>query len=162
VRGAGAGSLSGPGSARGGSQRLLAPLIGAALVSAGCQQGIPWRGYSFEPVYADSRAEGKLTFVYFRSWALVSCTEFEDQVLSSKAVVDATRDMNCVALEYDWDAVMAKAWGLDRPPAFAVVDPAGAVLSKGVGAVSESTLLEAVRQAKQRFHGPLAEQRPAP
>ncbi|MGE0480535.1 MAG: hypothetical protein AB7Q17_08695 [Phycisphaerae bacterium] len=122
-----------------------------ALAMAGCAPGIAWRLETFDRVHADAKPAGKLTFVYFRNWYDVACTNFEEQVLKSPAVLKETADLVCVPLSYDWDRALAQPWGLDRAPAFAVVAPDGAVLASGQGTITEPALLDALRSAKAQY-----------
>lgn len=123
-------------------------LAAAGIGVAGCQPGINWRGYAYEPVLTQSRKDGKLTFVYFRSWASVRSSQFEETVLKSQAVRDATADLNCVALEYSVDAALARSFGLDSEPSFAIVDTNGRVLATASGEISRERVLRAISDAK--------------
>jgi len=123
----------------------------AGLGTSGCSAGIRWQGYVFDPVYAKSRAENKLTFVYFRNWYAVECTEFEENVLKQPVVLEATPDLACVKLDFDWDRPLAEKWGVRQAPAFVIVDPAGRVLARGEGDISLEALLDAIDQAKEEF-----------
>jgi hypothetical protein len=105
----------------------------------------------FDPVYAKSRAENKLTFVYFRNWYATGCTEFEENVLKQPPVLHATTDLACVPLDFDWDRPLAERWGIRQTPAFVIVDPEGRVLARGEGDISLETLLDAIGQAKEEF-----------
>lgn len=128
---------------------VLAGLIG--LGTPGCSPGIRWQGYVFDPVYAKSRAENKLTFVYFRNWYAVECTEFEESVLKQPVVREAVANLISVALSFDWDRPLADRWGIRQTPAFVIVDPEGRVLAHGEGDISLEALLDAVEQAKEEF-----------
>ena len=139
-----------------GLRRVLASaalvLVGfIGLGTAGCSAGIRWQGYVFDPVYAKSRAENKLTFVYFRNWYAIECTEFEENVLKQPVVLEATADLACVPLDFDWDRPLADKWGIRQAPAFVIVDPAGRILARREGAISLEALLDAVDQAKEEF-----------
>lgn len=101
-----------------------------------------------------ARAQGRLTLVYFRSWALVECTDFEDHILKSKPVLEATAEMYCVVLEFAPDAELAQKWGLTAPPAVAILDPRGNVLARVQGRISRAALLGAITEAKQSYRGP--------
>jgi hypothetical protein len=127
---------------------MLAPLLFSA---AGCQPGINWRGFSYDFVHADSRLDGKLTFVYFRNPYLVECTRFEDRVLSAKPVLDATKPLYCALVDFGWDRELAQKWGLDRAPAYAIVDPQGDLLASGSGEQTVDEVLDAIQLAQQRF-----------
>ena len=139
-----------------GLRRALSPaalmLVGfIGLGMAGCSPGIRWQGYVFDPVYAKSRAENKLTFVYFRNWYAVECTEFEESVLKQPVVREAVANLISVALSFDWDRPLADRWGIRQTPAFVIVDPEGRVLAHGEGDISLEALLDAVEQAKEEF-----------
>lgn len=97
----------------------------------------------------ESRKAGKPTFVYLRSWYLVQCTRFEDEVLRDPAVVKATQPMNCVMLDFDNSSRLTRAWGLSEAPAFAVIGPDGATRAKGAGRITRDALLAALRDAVQ-------------
>ncbi|MFH1745933.1 MAG: hypothetical protein ABIG44_02700 [Planctomycetota bacterium] len=125
--------------------------LGAMIVLAGCQAGIRWRLGHYKDAHDDGETQNKLTFVYFRTWYSIDCTHFEDNVLSQKAVRDATADMVCVLLEYDIHRSLALRWGLEAVPAFTIVDPAGNVLESGSAEISLEQILGAIAAAKARF-----------
>jgi hypothetical protein len=118
---------------------------------AGCSDGVRWRGFDYRSVHNQSKRENKLTFVYLRSAYLVECTRFEENVLRDPAVLNALRDLNCAVIDFGWDSRLAEKWKLERAPAFAIVNPAGELLSGGFGAISAEQLLEAVAEARTRF-----------
>jgi hypothetical protein len=119
-----------------------------ALLTCGCGAEIRWRTEpEFAPVFAESQRDQKLTFVYFRSWYLVQCTEFEDTVLRHAEVVRETRPMNCVKLDFDANSMLARRWGLAEAPAYAVIDPGGQPLSRAYGRITREQLLASLRQA---------------
>ncbi len=135
---------------RGRGRWWLAGLL-AALATGGCSQGISWRGYAFAPVFNESRRDGKLTFVYFRNWAVVECTNFEEQVLKDPAVRQALRSggpFYAVVLDYFWDRELARKWQLDQPPAVVILDPQGRVLGRATGKIGVQQLLTLLRQAQ--------------
>jgi hypothetical protein len=123
-------------------------LLGLAL--AGCNGGIHWQGPTFNDARALARRTNKLTFVYFRSWYLVECTNFEEQVLKQPDVLAETRSMVCVVLDYDWDRPLAQRWGLKTVPAFAIVSADDEVLVRQAAPVTHDDLLRAIRYAKKR------------
>lgn len=133
--------------------RVRVALVLAAGCAVGCSSGVHWRGLEFNSVHANSRREQKLTFVYMRSPYLVECTRFEDAVLLDPAVrgVLYGGDFNPVALDFSWDWRLAERWGLERPPAYAVVGPDDELLAHGFGEITVAQLLEALNRAKQRF-----------
>lgn len=124
--------------------------LGLFFVS-GCSPGINWRGYAYEPVHTQSREENKLTLVYFRSWYLVACTEFEENVLKKPEVIRATTDLNCVALDFDWDRPLADAWDIREAPAIVIIDPEERVLGAATGQITLETLLEIILEAERVF-----------
>lgn len=125
-------------------------LVFALAGLTGCSGTIRWRSYhEFEPVLEESRQAGKATFVYLRSWYLVQCTKFEDEVLRDPAVVKATQPMNCIMLDFDNSSRLTRAWGLTEAPAFVVFGPEGALRGSGSGRISRESLLAALRGAAQ-------------
>lgn len=136
----------------------LTPLAGGTVsialvlfIVSGCSSGINWRGYSYELVHTRSREENKLTLVYFRSWYRVACTEFEENVLKKPELISATTDLNCVALDFDWDRPLADAWHIREAPAVLIVDPEERVLGVATGQITLETLLEIILEAKRAF-----------
>ncbi|MBU0617547.1 MAG: hypothetical protein KKI02_07505, partial [Planctomycetes bacterium] len=96
---------------------VLVGLTGA--LSEGCSPGVQWRGLTFEPVHADARRDRKLTFVYFRHWAVVACTDFEENALKSPEVLEALRPggpLYCAVLDAYADRRLASEWGIEDPP----------------------------------------------
>jgi hypothetical protein len=129
---------------------LIALVFGAYL--PGCTPGVKWRFGLAEDALADGRTQNKLTFVYFRSWASVDCTDFEEKVLKQPAVLEASASLVCVPLDtaVDRDRQLAERWQLRKVPAFAIVDPAGVVLESGSGAITRDSLLAAFANAKRK------------
>jgi hypothetical protein len=133
--------------------------IGIALgllcaFAGGCSPGIRWRGFSFAPVLAESQRDQKLTFVYFRDWAVVACTDFEENVLKHPAVLEALRPNGafyCVPLQFTWDRPLAEQWGVELPPAVVIVDPEERLLLRLSGEISVEQLLDAIEAAKEEF-----------
>jgi hypothetical protein len=119
--------------------------------AGGCSPGIRWRGYSFDRVHADSQRDQKLTFVYFRHWAVIACTDFEDNVLKGPAVLQATAELYCVPLDFYWDRPLAEEWGVEAPPGVVILDPQSRVLARLSGEISTAQLLEAIQSAKDEF-----------
>jgi hypothetical protein len=127
---------------------LLGTLIG------GCSAGIHWRGLMFEPVYADAQRDQKLTFVYFRHWAVVACTDFEENVLKSPEVLEALRPdgpFYCVVLDAYADRRLASQWGIAGPPGVAILDPNDRVLARLSGKITVQQLLAAMQGAIEAF-----------
>jgi hypothetical protein len=122
-------------------------VLGSLLLS-GCQTAIPWRGPTFPDAHAIARRGNQLTFVYFRSWYSVECTDFEESVLKHPDVLAETRDLVCCVLDFDWDRPLADKWRLTGVPAFAIVAPSGAVLARDQTPIQRAALLAAMRGAK--------------
>jgi len=125
--------------------------VGILAAQAGCAEGVRWRAYSFDSVFADSVRDGKLTFVYFRSWSDVGCTRFEEDVLKDAAVLKATRDLYCVPLEYSVDRPLASQWNIVTVPGVVILDPRRRVLVKLSGAITKQQLLDGIAVALQQY-----------
>jgi hypothetical protein len=131
---------------------LALGLLGA--LPAGCSPGIRWHGLVFEPVYADARRDQKLTFVYFRHWAVIACTDFEENVLKDPEVLEALRpdgSFYCAVLDSYADRRLARDCGVEGPPAVAILDPDGRVLARLSGKITVEQLLAAIRTALQAY-----------
>ncbi|MFQ5806962.1 MAG: TlpA family protein disulfide reductase [Phycisphaerae bacterium] len=132
-----------------------AVVLGFLCALAGaCSPGIRWRGYTFERVYADSERDQKLTFVYFRHWAVTECTDFEENVLKHPAVLEALHPNGayyCAVLDILLDRPLADEWGVEAPPGVVILDPEGRVLARLSGEISIAQLLEAIQVAKDEF-----------
>ena len=122
-----------------------------ALGLAGCNGGIHWQGPTFVDAYGAARRAHKLTFVYFRSWYMVECTDFEEKVLKSPEVLAETRNLVCCVLDFDWDRPLAQQWRLKSVPAFAIEAPGGELLARQAAPLTREELLRAVRSAKAIF-----------
>jgi hypothetical protein len=132
--------------------RCAGVLLGVAGVAGlGCSPAINWRFDTYERVHAKAQAGNQLTFVYFRNWYSVECTQFEENVLKQPAVPEAVSDMQCVLLSFDWDQPLAEEWEISQPPAYAIVDPQDRVLARGEGDITLEALLEAIQRAKDEF-----------
>ncbi len=140
-------------------------MLGFVWVFAGaCSPGITWRGYTFDPVHADSRRDQKLTFVYVRHWAVVACTEFEENVLKDPAVREALHPNGvfyCAVLDFALDRSLAEQWGIEAPPGVVILDPDNRILACLSGQISLGPLLEAIETAKNEF-SPAAQPASAP
>lgn len=132
---------------------LLPLLVTLTVTIAGCHPGIRWRYGLYQDAQADGQTQGKLTFVYLRSFASVDCTDFEEQVLEQPPVLDATAEMVCVPLDvlFEFDRNLAEGWGLPEVPAFAIVAPDGSVLESACGDISADELLAAIECAQRRL-----------
>ncbi|MBU0639485.1 MAG: hypothetical protein KKB50_11520 [Planctomycetes bacterium] len=126
--------------------------VGLVVIALGCSAGIRWRLDTFERVHAESRAAQKLTMVYLRNWYSVACTEFEENVLKTPVVIEATADLICVPLEYDLDRSLAEKWRIPQSPGIVIVSPAGDVLARRWGKISQEELLQSIEQSR-RIHG---------
>jgi hypothetical protein len=115
---------------------------------------VRWQFGTFEDVHPIARAEGKVTFVYFRNWYVVECTDFEEQILKDPEVLRETRGMVCVPLRYDWDAPLAARWGLNKVPAYTLVAPSGKVLARRQEPITKGELLADIRAAKATLPPP--------
>lgn len=124
-------------------------VVTALVFLAGCGPRIAWRLDGFERVHSEAAGEGRLTLVYFRDWAAVECTQFEEKVLKDPGVVHATGDLHCVPLSYHWDKPLAEKWGVQRIPAVVIVHPNGQVLARLAGSISREVLLEAIDRSHQ-------------
>ncbi len=122
--------------------------ISFALACGGCNQGVHWQLGRYEDALKRGQREKKLTFVYFRSWYSVECTDFEEHVLKDAEVLAETNGMVCVPLDYDWDQPLAGRWGLKKVPAFALVGPDSEVLAKRQAPLSREDLLTDIKAAR--------------
>jgi len=139
------------GSTRAGCAGTGALTFLVALGLAGCNGGIHWQGPSFAEAGALARRANKLTFVYFRSWYLVECTDFEEKILKNPEVLAEARGMVCAVLDFDWDRPLAQQWHLKTVPALAIVAPSGELLGEQCAPITREELLRVIRSAKQRF-----------
>lgn len=122
-------------------------LAGALHLLTGCAPGILWRNYVYEPVHTDAVRDQKPVLVYFRHWASVECTKFEEQVLKDPRVREATVGFYCVPLQIDWDHLLAERWGIPDPPGVVLLTPDERVLARLSGEISIDQLLGAMRSA---------------
>jgi thioredoxin-like negative regulator of GroEL len=126
-------------------------LFASLLTLAGCNGGVHWEGPTFQDAQALGRNRNRPIFVYFRSWYLVECTQFEEQVLKNPEILAETRGMVCVPLDFDRDRPLAQQWGIKTVPAFVIVAPGGQVLARQEARITQPELLSAVRAAKAAF-----------
>lgn len=120
------------------------------LLCFGCAPGVQWRYDTYDHVRADSEANAKLTLVYFRAWYSVACTHVEDEVFNSPAMKAATKDMNCVPLDFDWDKTLAESLAVTSVPAFVIVDTDNRVLERGSGEFNVDNVLIAIKSAHEK------------
>lgn len=131
------------------------PLLSATLslliffCATGCAPGIAWELNTYEHVHEQSQRENRVTFVYFRHWALPECTRFEEDVLKSPEVLAASREFNCVPLDFHWDRPLAQGWGVASAPAVVLVAPTDKVLNVLQGKITKEALLDAMAGARQ-------------
>jgi hypothetical protein len=118
------------------------------LALAGCQRTMRWSNLSLPEAQRRAQASQQLTFVYFRTWYSVECTDFEENLLRRPDVLAETRGMINVRLDFDWDHALAQRWELDRAPAYAILAPNGQVLARDQAPIEHKTLLAAIRGAK--------------
>ncbi|MGD8450620.1 MAG: hypothetical protein PVJ57_02280 [Phycisphaerae bacterium] len=127
-------------------------LVGlAALLATGCEPGLRWRFGSFDDAQAQARSEHRLTFVYFRNWYSVDCTNFEEHILKQPAVRAAADAMICVCFEFDLYRRLAERFELQTVPSYTVVDPNGTVLERGQGDMTAESVLASFERARQAF-----------
>lgn len=119
----------------------------------GCTPGVRWKFGSFEDVHPRAQKENRLCLVYFRSWYLVDCTDFEEHVLKDPLVLLETLSMVCVPLDFDYDRPLASRWGLKAVPAYAIVAPNHEVLARSETPITRDQLLEEIRNAKNKYYG---------
>lgn len=135
-----------------GARRPAGGLLWLITLTCGCSPGVQWRGYTFDPVYADSRRDQKLTFVYFRHWAVTACTDFEEKVLKHPAVLQELHSggaFYCAVLDFLLDRPLADQWQIAAPPGVVILAPDERVLAKLDGAITADDLLKALRAAKE-------------
>ncbi|MFN0134960.1 MAG: hypothetical protein ACKVS9_02460 [Phycisphaerae bacterium] len=130
--------------------RLLA-ILGLFSLSTGCAPGIEWRDFKYEPVREVAQRDQRLMLVYFRHWAAVACTKFEDEILKDPAVLTESRNFYCVPLAFDWDRELAEKFGVREIPGVAIVDPTGRVITRLQGTILRDDLLKEMRRARAEF-----------
>ncbi|MCA9243389.1 MAG: hypothetical protein KDA32_05505 [Phycisphaerales bacterium] len=125
---------------------LTALIFATFWTLAGCG-GLRWN-LTAEPAYSQSREASKLTFFYFRSWASVACTRFEDQALSDPAVEAALAEMTPIKLDIIADRALAGTFGVTKPPAIVIANPAGKALVTREGEMTKEEVLAAIDEAR--------------
>lgn len=124
-------------------------ILAAILAAPGCGNGgVRWQGPTFGDAHAVAQRTGQLTFVYFRNWYSVACTNFEEQVLKHPDVLAALRGLVCVPLDYDWDRPLARRFGVSDVPAYVIVAADGRVLARAQAPITREELLAAIRAAQ--------------
>ena len=118
-----------------------------AGLNTGCASGVRWR-YDFASAYEQSKANQRLTLVYFRQWFLPLCGKMEDVVFGTPELREATRDLTCVRYElYSGDPLSA-AWDVDAAPAFVIVDTNGTILARREGEFTVADVTQAISDAQ--------------
>lgn len=130
--------------------RLLYTLAATSLIliSSGCSQGVNWRKFAFDADDIAADARGELVFVYLRHWAVPACTRFEEDVLKNPAVLEQTRAMYCVVMNYSADREQAEGWGIQEPPGVVFMTADGEVLGVLNGFKTVQELLDAIGAAR--------------
>ena len=123
-------------------------LTATALLLCGCANDVRWRGFVFDPVFKESQRDNKLTFVYLRNWYLPECAAFENDVLRTPAIAEATREFYAVMLEFDLARELAAEWSIEKPPAIVILDPGRRLLVRRVGPMTIEELLAAIDEAR--------------
>ncbi len=124
-----------------------------AATVAGCASGPRWEYDTYAAGLDAARRDNQLLFVYLRHWAETNCTRFEESVLSRGPVIEATRDLCCVQLDFHWDQELATRWRVLRPPGVVILDSSERVLARLAGSISESQLLRAIERARRTAAG---------
>ena len=132
----------------------IAPIVCGALASgnAGCGSGVQWR-YDFASAYDYSKANQRLTLVYFRQWFLPLCSKVEDSVFNTPELREATRDVTCIRYEMYAGDPLSAAWGVDGAPAYVIVDTNGQILARGEGEFSVAEISQAIDTARSAQFG---------
>jgi thioredoxin-like negative regulator of GroEL len=143
---------------------MAAALTMGSLLSTGCNQNVRWEGPTYQDAQVLSQSRNQPTLIYFRSWYLVECTDFEEQVLRNPAVLAETRTMVCVVLDFDWDQSLARQWQLNVVPAIAILSPSGELLARHEAPLSREVFLDTVRSARANWaaSAPPIDAEPAP
>lgn len=132
-------------------------LVAAGVGLSGCARGIAWHPVRFRKAMREAQKRDQLVFVYLRHWTSVACTEFEDQVLSDPAVLDATAGLYCIPLDITWDRELAEQWGVLEVPAVVIFSPDGRQLAALSGTITLRQVLDAIATAKaqvSRYESP--------
>ena len=108
--------------------------------TSGCAPQVQWHGYLFDPVHNDARQRGAPTLVYFRSWYLPECTEFENKVLTDADVIAATRTCRNANIDFDWNKTLGEKWGVRQAPAVVLLNAKGELLSMLQGTITARAL----------------------
>ena len=134
----------------------------STLISAGCAPGgVQWR-YDFASAYSRSKAENRLTLVYFRQWFLPLCGKVEETVFSTPELRQATSDVTCIRYEMYVGDPLSAAWGVEAAPAFVIVDTDGRRLARGRGEFTSAEVIQAIEKARRAKFGPGTRSAPPP
>lgn len=132
--------------------RLSFALAGLAVVlCAGCSQGVNWRRFAYDADDIAADARGQLVFVYLRHWSVPACTKFEEEVLQNSKVLDETKTMYCVVINFSADRHLANAWGIAEPPGVVFLTADGHVLRVLNGFKSVDEMLGAIADARAKL-----------
>jgi len=133
-------------------------LAGVILVGcAGCSQGVNWRKFAYDADDIATEARDQLVFVYLRHWAIPACTQFEEQVLKDPAVIEQTRSMYCLVINFSADRHLADEWGIAEPPGVVFQTAGGVTLKVLNGFKTVPEMLDAIADARQRLANPVPE-----
>jgi len=122
-----------------------------ALGGAGCTPGVRWEVGAFQEVFARTSRQHKLTFVYFRNWYSIECTNFEEKVLKNVEVLFETTTMVNIPLDFDYDRVLAEQWDIAAVPAYVLLAPDGQVLALRNPPLTRDQLLTDIRDARYKL-----------
>lgn len=132
-----------------GSAALLLLMLGVT----GCHEGVAWNYYEYAPALAQSQANHELIFVYFRDWASVECTQFEDNVLKQPSARAAIDPLNAVVLQWSTlvDAPLVQRWQITNAPAYVIAEPDETILVKRTHPITLEQLLQDIGQAQATY-----------
>ncbi len=119
----------------------------SAGLNVGCASGVRWR-YDFAAAYEQSKANQRLTLVYFRQWFLPLCGKLEENVFGTPELREATRDVTCVRYELYAGDPLSAAWHVDKAPAFVIVDTDGTILARREGEFTVADVTQAISDAR--------------
>lgn len=143
--------------------RLSLALAGVAVVlCAGCSQGVNWRRFAYDPEDIAADARGQLVFVYLRHWAVPACTQFEEQVLKDPTILEQTKSMYCLVVNFSADRHLADAWGIAEPPGVVFMTADGRVLRVLNGFTTVQGLLDAISEARAKLANPASRRTDVP
>ncbi len=106
---------------------------------------------AFQEVFARTCQQRKVTFVYFRNWYSIECTNFEEKTLKDVEVLFETTSMVNIPLDFDYDRVLAEQWDIDAVPAYVLLAPDGQVLAMRKPPLTRDQLLTDIRDARYKL-----------